>query len=48
MGLKFDQHCVAKQMAPVWFAKYRSSLFAVYMLITSLLFAIYYQNLPRI
>jgi hypothetical protein len=35
-------------MAPLWFAKYRSSLFAIYMVLTSILFGIYYSSFELI
>lgn len=48
VSLKFDHYCVSKEMAPIWFKKYRSSVFAIYMLITSLLFSIYYTHVDII
>ena len=46
--LKFDHHCVSKEMAPVWFKKYRSSVFAIYMFITSVLFGVYFSAVDQI
>ena len=46
--LKFDHHCVNKEMAPVWFSKYRSRCFAIYMVITSMLFGIYYSRTEQL
>lgn len=48
VSLKFDHFCVNKEMAPIWFKKYRSNVFAIYMVITSLLFGIYYSHVQRI
>ena len=45
MSLKFDYHCVSKEMAPLWFKRYRANVFAVYMVLTSVLFFIYYSHL---
>ena len=39
--LKFDHHCVDKELAPLWFKKYRSYCFGIYMTLTALLFGIY-------
>jgi len=46
--LKFDYHCVSKEMAPLWFKKYRGNLFAIYMVLTSALFFIFYSNIDQI
>jgi hypothetical protein len=35
-------------MAPVWFSGYRSKVFFVYMLITSVLFGIYMNSLDQV
>ena len=35
-------------MAPLWFKKYRSNLFVIYMALTSALFFIYYNNVDII
>ena len=45
LSLKFDTYCVKKEMAPMWFKKYRTTLFWIYMGLTTTLFAIYYTNL---
>ena len=47
LTLKFDQHCVRKEMAPVWFKKYRGQVFALYLAITSVLFFIYLNSLEQ-
>jgi hypothetical protein len=39
---------VRKEMAPVWFSKYRSRCFAIYMILTSVLFGIYYSRTEQI
>ena len=43
--LKLDQSCVQKELAPIWFKKYRQNCFAAYIIATSIMFWIYYQNL---
>jgi len=46
--LRFDLHCVKRELAPVWFKSYRQTVFGLYMFITSVLFGIYYSNYDRI
>ena len=48
VSLKFDHHCVSKEMAPLWFKKYRSYCFGLYMGITTLLYAIYISKVDYI
>ena len=48
ISLKFDHHCVKNEMAPVWFKKYRSQVFALYMILTTALFTIYFNNYDKI
>ena len=42
--LQVDKQCVELAMAPNWFSKFRGTTFAVYLLATSLLFAIFYTQ----
>lgn len=46
--LRFDQSCVQKELAPIWFKKYRQNCFAAYLAATSLIFWIYYSNLDKL
>ena len=46
--LKFDHHCVKKELAPLWFKKYRSQVFAIYMTLTTILFGIFYSRVNQI
>lgn len=48
LTLKFDQHCVKNELAPVWFRKYRGQVFAIYAIITSALFFIYLNSLDQV
>jgi len=48
MTLQVDLRCVEKELAPKWFLKFRSLGFAGYMLITSVLFLIYYSKLDYV
>jgi hypothetical protein len=48
VSLKFDYYCVDKEMAPLWFKKYRANVFAIYMLISSVLFGIYFSKVQLI
>lgn len=43
-----DLKCVEKEMAPRWFLKFRSLNFSAYMILTSLLFAIFYSRLQLV
>jgi hypothetical protein len=45
---KFDTYCVDKGMAPVWFKKFRTNQFYVYMVLTLILFGCFYTNIDRI
>lgn len=40
--------CVEKELAPRWFLKFRTLSFAFYMVLTSILFFIYYSNIPHL
>ena len=40
--------CVEKELAPKWFLRFRSVNFAIYMVITSILFTIYYSKLDYV
>ena len=42
--MQVDIKCVEKDMAPKWFLKFRSMSFSLYMILTSVLFAIFYNN----
>ena len=44
LGLKFDQACVSKNIAPVWFKKYRERCFVAYMAVSVLMFTVFYKN----
>ena len=46
--MQVDIKCVEKEMAPKWFLKFRTMNFALYMIMTSILFAIYYSNVDII
>ena len=46
--LKFDHHCVRKEMAPLWFSKYRSRCFFIYMTLTTVLFGIFFSRTEQI
>jgi len=35
-------------MAPLWFKRYRTNVFVIYMVITTVLFSIYYSNVELI
>ena len=35
-------------MAPLWFKGYRSTVFAIYMVITTIIFSIYYSRVDQI
>lgn len=43
---RYDSYCVKNEMAPLWFKKYRSTVFGLYITLTTVLFLIYYNNLP--
>lgn len=43
--LQVDMKCVEKELAPRWFVKNRSMQFSLYMIMTALLFGIYYSKL---
>ena len=43
--MQVDIKCVEKDMAPKWFLKFRSMSFSLYMILTSVLFAIFYNNI---
>jgi hypothetical protein len=45
MTLQVDLRCVERELAPRWFLKFRSFGFAGYMILTSILFFIYYSKL---
>lgn len=45
MNIRVDMMCVEKGLAPQWFLKFRTIGFALYMIITSLLFFVYYAKL---
>ena len=45
VNLRVDFFMVKNELAPVWFSKYRSRLFAIYMGITATLFGIYLTRL---
>jgi hypothetical protein len=45
---KFDTYCVDKGVAPVWFKKFRTNQFYVYMVLTLILFGCFYTNIDRI
>jgi len=42
--MQVDIKCVEKGMAPTWFLKNRTLLFSIYLILTTLLFAIYYSK----
>ncbi len=46
--LQVDLKCVEREMAPKWFLKFRSTSFALYMILTSALFFIYYSKVDYI
>jgi hypothetical protein len=46
--LQVDLRCVERELAPKWFLKFRSLSFAGYMVLTSILFFIYYSKLPYV
>jgi hypothetical protein len=46
--LQVDLKCVEKELAPKWFVKFRSLSFSLYMIITSLLFFIYYNRMEMV
>lgn len=46
--LQVDMKCVEKEMAPRWFLKNRSFQFSLYMILTTLLFAVYYSRLDQL
>ena len=48
VSLKFDHHCVSKEMAPLWFKKYRTYCFGIYMALTTLIFGIFASKLDYI
>jgi hypothetical protein len=45
---QIDIKTVEKEQAPAWFLKFRTVNFAVYMMITSILFAIFYNRAKNI
>lgn len=46
--LQIDLRCVEKQLAPEWFLRFRSVTFAINMVITSLLFFIFYSRINEV
>ena len=48
LTLQVDLRCVEKELAPKWFLRFRSFNFAVYMVITSVLFLVYYSKLDYV
>lgn len=40
--------CVEKELAPKWFLKQRSLSFSLYMIVTAILFAIYYSRIDQL
>ena len=46
--LQVDMKCVEKEMAPRWFLKNRTFQFSLYMILTTLLFAVYYSRLDQL
>ena len=48
LGLKFDQSCVKKELAPVWFKKYREKCFLAYMLLTVVMMGVFHKNVDLI
>jgi hypothetical protein len=45
MTLQVDLKTVEKDLAPKWFLKFRSTTFSLYMIITTILFFVYYNKL---
>lgn len=43
--LQVDLRCVERELAPKWFLRFRSVTFALYMILTSILFLVYYSKL---
>ena len=43
-----DLKCVEKEMAPKWFLKFRTLTFSMYMILTTVLFAIFYVNVDQL
>jgi hypothetical protein len=46
--LQVDLKCVEKELAPKWFLKFRSLSFGGYMILTSILFLIFYSRLDYV
>jgi hypothetical protein len=46
--IRFDHWCVRKEMAPLWFKGYRSTVLGLYMALTSILFFIYYSHIDKL
>lgn len=46
--VRFDTHCVNKELAPLWFKAYRQRVFGLYMFATAALFGIYYAHHDKI
>ena len=46
--LQVDMKCVENEMAPRWFLKNRTIQFSLYMILTTLLFAVYYSRLDQL
>ena len=48
MTLKFDVSCAERKLVPEWFLRFRSTTFSLYLIMTSLLFAICYSRLDQL
>lgn len=48
LTLQVDLKCVEKELAPKWFVRFRSVGFACYMILTSILFTIFYTKLDYV
>mmetsp|Transcript_5038 Transcript_5038/g.8586 ORF Transcript_5038/g.8586 Transcript_5038/m.8586 type:complete len:99 (+) Transcript_5038:588-884(+) len=46
--LRFDYHCVKNGMAPLWFEKYRTRCFGIYMFMTAVLFGVYFTRIDQV
>ena len=46
--VRFDTHCVNKELAPIWFKAYRKKVFGIYMAATALLFCIFYSHADKV
>ena len=48
INIQFDRHCVDKGMAPVWFKQFRQNQFYLYMVMTIILFSVFYNNVNQL